>query len=127
MQHFNRVTLYTGPDGVARFRKDAIALEFGAPPTVLSALLPSGGVQLRRSAPGFASEWHVTPHPQWVVILRGVMEIGLRDGSWRRFGPGEHFFSADTLPPGEPFDPTRHGHRSRNGGNGVLETLFVRA
>jgi hypothetical protein len=124
---FVRVTLFTDRDGFARFREDAIALDVGAPPTVFSALRPSGGVQLRRSAPGFASDWHVTTHPQWVVILRGVMEIGLRDGTWRGFGPGEHFYSADTLPPGETFDPTRHGHRSRNGSDGVLETLFVRA
>lgn len=127
MQHFTRITLCTGPDGLARFREDTIPLDVGAPPTVFSKLIPSGGMQLRRSEPGFESDWHVTTYPQWVVILRGVMEIGLRDGSWRRFGPGEHFYSADTLPPGETFDPARHGHRSRNGSDGVLETLFVRA
>ncbi|MCS6996534.1 MAG: hypothetical protein NZ533_06195 [Casimicrobiaceae bacterium] len=127
MATFTRITLYTDTDGFARFREEPIPLDVGAPPTVFSALMPSGGWQLRRSEPGFASDWHCTPHPQWVVILSGVMEIGLRDGSWRRFGPGEHFFCADTLPPGETFDPTRHGHRSRNAGTGVLETLFVRA
>jgi hypothetical protein len=32
------------------------------------------------------------------------MEIGLQDGSSRIFGPGEHFYSADTLPAGARFD-----------------------
>jgi hypothetical protein len=43
-----------------------------------------------------------TETPQWVFILRGVMEIGLQDGSFRAFRPGEHFFSADVLPPAPP-------------------------
>ncbi len=54
------------------------------------------------------------------------MEIGLQDGSTRRFGPGEHFHSADTLPPGAEFDPAVHGHRSRQVGPDPLVTLFVR-
>ena len=61
-----------------------------------------------------------------MFILRGRMEIGLQDGSARVFGPGEHFYSADLLPPGAAFDPTVHGHRSRQVGDEPLETLFVR-
>ena len=55
------------------------------------------------------------------------MEIGLQDGSSRVFGPGEHFYSADTLPAGETFDPARHGHWSRQVGEQPLVTAFVRA
>jgi hypothetical protein len=43
------------------------------------------------------------------------------------FGPGECFYSNDTLPPGARFDPARHGHRSRLIGEEPLVTLFVRA
>ncbi|HQP67978.1 MAG TPA: hypothetical protein PK072_15135, partial [Quisquiliibacterium sp.] len=94
--------------------------------SMLSRLAPSGGYQLRRSPVGFRSQFHCTGAPQWVFILRGRMEIGLQDGTSRVFGPGEHFYSADTLPAGATFDPAVHGHWSRQVGTEPLETLFVR-
>jgi hypothetical protein len=42
------------------------------------------------------------------------------------FKPGEHFYSADTLPPDARFDAKVHGHRSRQLGPDPLVTLFVR-
>jgi hypothetical protein len=50
----------------------------------------------------------------------------LQDGSSRIFGPGEFFYSGDTLPEGATFDPTVHGHWSRQVGPDPLVTLFVR-
>jgi hypothetical protein len=123
---FTQVVLFTDTDGRARFREEAIALSEGKPAARLSPLLASGGYQLRKSPVGFRSEFHCTESPQWVFILRGVMEIGLQDGSWRCFGPGEHFYSADVLPVGANFDAARHGHRSRQAGDEPLVTLFVR-
>jgi hypothetical protein len=61
-----------------------------------------------------------------VFILSGFMEIGLQDGSSWVFGPGEHFYSEDLLPPGASFDPQVHGHWSRQVGQHPLVTLFVR-
>ena len=126
MEHFVKVCLVTGPDGRAGFRDERVALDQGKPQARLSALLPSSGCQLRASPVGFRSEFHCTEHPQWVFILEGVMEIGLRDGSTRRFGPGEHFHSADTRPAGAAFDAALHGHCSRQIGDEPLVTLFVR-
>lgn len=126
MEHFTRVVLFTDTDGRARFREDAVALSEGSPQSMLSRLAPSGGYQLRRSPVGFRSQFHCTGVPQWVFILRGRMEIGLQDGTSRVFGPGEHFYSADTLPAGATFDPAVHGHWSRQVGTEPLETLFVR-
>ncbi len=123
---FTKVSLITGPDGRALWREEAIALSEGKPQARLSALMPSGGYQLRESPPGFRSEFHCTEHPQWVFILRGGMEIGLQDGSTRVFAPGEHFYSADLLPAGAAFDPMMHGHCSRQVGDETLVTLFVR-
>ena len=123
---FEQVQLYTDSDGRARFRTQTIGWTEGSPQTRLTQLQPSGGYQLRQSPPGFASEFHCTTHPQWVFILGGTMEIGLQDGSARRFSAGEHFHSADTLPVGAGFDPAIHGHRSRQVGNEALVTLFVR-
>ena len=123
---FQRVVLFTDTDGRARFREDTVELSEGTPAARLSPLMPSGGFQLRESPVGFRSEFHCTGAPQWLFVLRGRMEIGLQDGSSRSFGPGEHFYSADTLPAGATFDPTLHGHWSRQVGDEPLVTLFVR-
>lgn len=126
MTTFNKVVLFTDTDGRARWRDEPVALTEGKPQARLSALMPSGGYQLRESPVGFRSEFHCTENPQWVFILRGRMEIGLQDGSSRVFGPGEHFYSADLLPRGASFDPALHGHWSRQVGPEPLATLFVR-
>ena len=124
--HFTQIVLATDADGRARFREQTIALDHGKPQALLSALLPSGGYQLRESSVGFRSDFHCTVDPQWVFILRGQMQIGLQDGSTRTFGPGDHFLSADTVPAGAAFDPAVHGHWSRQVGSDPLVTLFVR-
>ena len=126
LNRFTQVVLATESDGRAGWREASVALDQGKPQAMLSALLPSGGYQLRESPIGFRSEFHCTLDPQWVFILRGQMQIGLQDGSTRTFGPGEHFYSADTLPPGVVFDPAVHGHWSRQVGADPLVTLFVR-
>lgn len=123
---FTQVTLFTDSDGRARFREHAIALAEGTPTSMLSALVPSGGWQLRHSPIGFRSAFHCTTTPQWVVILSGQMAIGLQDGSSRVFSAGQHFYSEDRLPDGAVFDPNVHGHWSRQVGDEPLVTLFVR-
>jgi hypothetical protein len=123
---FTRVVLFTDTDGRARFREEAVLLAEGTPQSSLSALMSSGGLQLRESPVGFRSQFHVTTTPQWVFILAGAMEIGLQDGTSRVFGPGQHFYSADLLPEGTVFDAAVHGHWSRQVGEVPLQTLFVR-
>ena len=126
MTDFLKVVLFTDTDGRARFREETIALTEGKPQSQLSALMASGGYQLRYSPVGFRSTFHCTGTPQWVFILGGQMEIGLQDGSSRVFGPGQHFYSADVLPEGASFDEAVHGHWSRQVGPDPLVTLFVR-
>lgn len=123
---FAKIVLYTAADGRARWREEKVALSEGHPQAMLSKVLEASGYQLRRSPVGFRSQWHCTPQPQWVFILAGEMEIGLQDGSTRLFRPGEHFFSADTLPPGAAFDSGVHGHWSAQRGPRALETLFLK-
>jgi hypothetical protein len=126
MSTFTKVVLYTGTDGRAKFRQEEIALSEGTPQSMLSKLLPSSGYQMRHSPVGFRSSFHCTSIPQFVFILSGEMEIGLQDGTSRSFKPGEHFYSADLLPGGTAFDPSIHGHWSRQVGDCPLVTLFVR-
>ena len=118
--------LFTDTDGRARFRDEALALDEGSPISRLSALQASGGCQFRRSPVGFASEFHCTTTPQWLVVLSGAMEILLQDGTSRIFKAGDSFYSNDTLPLGAVFDPKHHGHASRQVGDTPLQTLFVR-
>ncbi len=125
--HFTQVILYTAPDGRACFREETVPLNQGKPQALLSALMPSGGLQLRHSPLGFRSSFHCTETPQWVFILSGQMEIGLQDGSSRIFNPGQHFYAADVLPAGQAFNAQLHGHWSRQLGDEPLATLFVRA
>ena len=125
--HLTQAILFTDSQGRARFREEVLELNAGQPQARLSALAPSAGYQWRMSPVGFGSDWHCTEHPQWLFVLAGQMEILLRDGSSRLFGPGQHFFSNDTLPVGARFDAQLHGHRSRQVGDEPLATLFVRA
>ena len=126
MTVFNKVVLFTDTDGRAKFRDERIVLLEGSPQSLLSALMPSDGYQLRHSPVGFRSQFHCSPHNQWVFILSGQMEIGLQGGGSRLFKPGEHFYSADTLPEGASFDPAVHGHWSCQAGTEPLVTLFIR-
>jgi len=126
MPAFTKIVLFTDTDGRARFREESVPLDEGTPQSALSAVMPSGGYQLRTSPVGFRSSFHCTGAPQWVFILGGQMEISLQDGSARVFGPGEPFYSADVLPAGATFDAGVHGHWSRQVGPDPLVTLFVR-
>lgn len=126
MSTFTKVILFTDTDGRARFREKSVPLTEGNPQSMLSPLFTSGGYQLRQSPVGFRSQFHCTTAPQWCFILGGQMEIGLQGGVSRIFKAGEHFYSADTLPEGAIFDPAVHGHWSRQVGDEVLATLFVR-
>ncbi|HEX5476556.1 MAG TPA: hypothetical protein VFX09_01745 [Burkholderiales bacterium] len=123
---FTKTVLHTGSDGRARFRDEVLVLDEGTPQALLSALMPASGCRLRESPVGFRSAWHCSEHVQWVIVLSGEMQIGLRDGSVRLFRPGQHFISADTLPEGARFDPQLHGHWSAQHGPDPLITLFLR-
>ena len=124
---FTKVILFTDTDGRARFREEQLPLDQGNPQSLLSEVFASGGFQLRYSPVGFRSHFHCTSAPQWVFILSGQMEIGIHGGAGRVFKAGEHFYSADLLPEGATFDPSVHGHWSRQLGPDALQTLFVRA
>jgi hypothetical protein len=127
MHTFAKVVLYTDRDGRARFREEEVLLGAGTPQALLSPVYPCTGYQLRHSPVGFRSDWHCTGAPQWVFILQGGMEVGLRDGSSRLFLPGEHFYSSDTLPAAAAaFDAAVHGHWSAQRGPDPLVTLFLK-
>ena len=92
---YNFLLISSVSSHVARFRDELVPFDQGTPHSRLTALMPSGGCQLRHSPVGFRSQFHCTTNCQWVFILSGRMRIGLQDGSSRDFAPGQHFYSAD--------------------------------
>jgi len=126
MHTFTKTVLFTDTDGHAKFRNEDVPLTEGTPEARLSREFAAQELQLRESPVGFRSKMHCTTSPQWLFVLSGAMEIGLADGSTRVFQAGEHFYSADLLPVHTIFDPTIHGHWSRQIGEVPLVTLFVK-
>jgi hypothetical protein len=70
----------------------------------LIALQGATGVLFRSTPPGTLSDWHTAPRRQSVITLVGAAEIGLRDSTTHRPGPG-HVRMAEDL--------TGHGHTIR--------------
>jgi len=56
------------------------------------------------------------PRRQWVVVLRGAVEVEVTDGSRRSFGPGDLLHAEDT---------DGAGHVTRPVGDPPLEGLFL--
>jgi Cupin domain len=87
----------------------------GVPPLFVGGLSSSAGVVLLRSA-AFDSGPHPAPRKQWVVMLRGAIEVEVSDGTRRRFGPGDLVLVTDT---------TGSGHVTVAVGDPPLEALWV--
>ena len=91
--------LYTGADGQSHLEELDLAFH-----PELTTLQPTKGIVFRTSQPGHFSDWHNAPRRQFVITLTGEVEIGLGNGTIRRFGPG-HVTLAEDL--------TGHGHTTR--------------
>jgi hypothetical protein len=87
----------------------------GVPPMLTGGLSSGGGVMFLRSG-HFDSEPHPAPRRQWVVMLRGALEVEVSNGTRRRFGPGDLVLAADT---------TGRGHLTFAVAGPPIEALFV--
>ncbi len=52
---------------------------------------------------GYFGDWHPAPRRQYVIILAGVMEIGIGDGTKRRFEAGDVMLADDLDGQGHTF------------------------
>lgn len=117
---FTRVV--ASADGGSAFEDAELPLEErwiaeGTPPMLtglLAAAPPSPVVFLRSS--DFDSEPHPAPRRQWVVLVRGAIEIEVSDGSRRAFRSGDLLLLEDV---------TGRGHRTYTVGEPPFEGLFV--
>ena len=94
--------LYTGPDQQSHLEK----LEDTATRQWLDTVHPVTGLLFRTEARPHILKWHNAPRRQWVVTLAGSVEIGLGDGSWMTFGPGDVFLAEDLTGQGHTAKPT---------------------
>lgn len=95
--------MYTGQDGESHFEEVAPAFarnESGE----RTPIQETEGVSFGRAQPGHFVDWHNAPRRQYVVTLAGQAEIGLGDGTIRRFGPGDVLLAEDLK---------GHGHTTR--------------
>jgi len=76
--------LYSGDDGASHMEE----LDLESSPD-LTNLHTAQGVVFRASPPGRFSDWHNAPRRQYIITLSGGAEIGFRDGSIQRLGPGD--------------------------------------
>ena len=85
------VRLYTGNDGQSHFEDLAIPLE-----DVQNIAIQAGtNIGFRRFPADYFSDWHTAPRRQYIFVLSGAMEIGIGDGTTRRFGPGDVVLADD--------------------------------
>lgn len=114
------VTVTAAEDGRSRFEDLTVplaqtAVATGMAPMLVGPLSGATEVIYLRSAE-FDSEPHPAPRRQWVVMLRGGIEVETSDGERRQFRPGDLLLAADT---------SGHGHTTRAVGTGPHEALFV--
>mmetsp|Transcript_9445 Transcript_9445/g.23607 ORF Transcript_9445/g.23607 Transcript_9445/m.23607 type:complete len:141 (-) Transcript_9445:344-766(-) len=117
--------LYTDEAGLSRWRRVQLREEVRGG-MLLSCAVPLGAtLRLRASPPGYFADWHLSNETVLIIVLRGTLRIGLRDGH-RDFSAGDRFVAADSLPAGTPFDAVVHGHTAEVVGADELEAVHVK-
>ena len=95
------VRIYTGHDGQTHFEDLPLPAEESH-----NIALQAGANLVFRSFPAdYFSDWHTAPRRQYIFILSGQVEIGIGDGTTRRFGPGDVVLADDL---------TGQGHTTRS-------------
>src|SRR5215472_5293501 len=95
------VRIYTGDDGQTHFED----LPLPAEESHNIALQAGANLVFRCFPANHWSDWHTAPRRQYIFILAGRMEIGIGDGTKRRFGPGDVVLADDL---------TGQGHTTRS-------------
>ena len=95
------VRMYTGNDGQTHFED----LHMPAEEIQNVAIQAGSDIVFRRFPADYFSDWHTAPRRQYIFVLSGQMEIGIGDGTTRRFGPGDVVLADDL---------TGQGHTTRS-------------
>ena len=91
--------LYTGDAGQSHFEDQTLSSH-----PALTESQATSHIAFVEVPVGTFRDWHPAPRRQYVIILSGQLEIGLGDGTKRRFGAGDARLVEDT---------TGQGHTTR--------------
>ncbi len=105
------VRIFSGDDGQTHFQ-DLDVEAFAK----LAPHIGEGEVRVNRGSAQSFSDFHNAPRRQYVVMLSGVMEIEIGDGTKRRLNPGDVLVAEDL---------TGKGHITRGVGQEPRVTLAV--
>ena len=85
------VRIYTGYDGQSHFE------DLSLPESDVQRIPTKAGEDLvfRRSAPNRPVEWHNPTRRQYLIVVKGQMEVSVADGSVRQFQPGDVLIAED--------------------------------
>ena len=103
--------LYTGEDGQSHIE----TLDLASQPQLTSPQ-NTATISFREWPPGHFIDWHPAPRRQYIISLSGQIEIGLGDGSTKRYGPGDARLVEDT---------TGQGHTTRVVGDQASITAVI--
>ncbi len=105
------VRVYTGDDGQSHFED----LDLLPPDVERSIAQATANITFGRSRDGSFSDWHNAPRRQYAIFMSGgQMEVGIGDGTVRRFGSGDAVLFEDL---------TGQGHTSRSVGGDRLSAI----
>ncbi len=105
------VRIYTGTDSQTHFQD--LDLETFAK---LSATVGEGPVRLNQGPAKSFSDFHNAPRRQYVVVMSGMMEVEIGDGTKRQLVPGDVLVAEDL---------TGKGHITRGIGEDPRVSLAV--
>ena len=111
------IRIFTGKDEESHFED----LEYemapvGEFPGIYSKPWKTKAVIFRETAADYGIDFHNAPRRQFVINLKGSVEIEIGSGEKRILGPGDILLAEDT---------TGQGHISRAVGDGVRESIFL--
>ena len=110
------VRVYTGDDGESHFEDVDIEVASQGGIGRVSALIPGPGVMFREVDGSYDLDFHTAPRRQFVVNLRGSVDITVGSGETRRLESGDILLAEDT---------TGHGHRSKAVEGQPRSCLFI--
>lgn len=108
--------VFTGADGASHFEDLDIDLNDHGASGRISELWRGKGVMFREVDGDYALDFHTAPRRQFVINLKGSVEIEIGDGTVRRLGPGDILLAEDT---------TGQGHISRAVAGEPRTCLFI--
>ena len=108
--------LYTGPDRQSHFEDVEVPLEDTGRTDRRSELMRATGILFRETGGDYNIDWHNAPRRQYIITLKGEVEMIIGDGTKRVFGPGDIVLAEDT---------TGRGHISRAVNNQPRASIFV--